>query len=300
MNVAITGGTGFLGCYVAEAIKSVGSNPIIFTRRKVNNVLNSISRHTDYSLSNLEDNLCDIDAVIHLAATRGNQDLISEFHDNEVLTQNLYEACYRIGIKNIVYASTISAYSNQLLLPWKEEQLPEPTLMYGVSKVSCEYIGNIYSSQKGLCIKNLRLAHLYGFNEKNNYMINLFLRQALNKEKLVLNTKSEAKREFLYAKDAAKAIVSSLRQDETIGTYNIGSGEAFTNLEVALIINKVFDNDGNIDIKNPDSQETIKSSYMESQLAKEILGYTPDYTFETSIKEIYSLMKELDNVQIYY
>ncbi|QCS54929.1 SDR family oxidoreductase [Priestia flexa] len=301
MRVAITGGTGFLGDYVVEHLISKGHIPVILTRSKESIKKGNVdSKITSYDKCDLIGKLKGIDGVIHLAATRGSQGMISEFHDNEVLTQNLYDACYELGIKNIVYASTISIYSSQKELPWKENQLPLPKLMYGVSKLTCEHIGNIYSLKKGMNVKNLRLAHLYGFNEKNNYMINKFFRQAFHKKELNLHGKSIAKREFLYAKDAAIAIICALEKQDLSGTYNIGSEEAFTNYEVAFHINEVFCNTGNLSIKDPKASEGIEPSFMDSSLSKKELGYVPNYTFTTAIGEIYSLMKELDDVPLLY
>lgn len=301
MKIAITGGSGFLGGYVVEKLKSEKYNPIIFTRKKIFEIENGCEyRVTDYSKQDLVEKLADIDAVVHLAAKRGSQGKISEFHDNEILTQNLYEACYERSILNIVFASTISVYSDQNTLPWTEKDLPASKLMYGVSKLVNEYIGNIYSEKGGLFIKNLRLAHIFGFNEKNNYMINRFMRQAFHRETLVVRGKSMAKREFLYAKDAAKAIVNALQKHDLSGTFNIGSGEAFTNLEVAEIINRVFDNKGNICLQDPEGDEGIESSYMDSSKSKEILEFSPSYTFESALKEIYVLMRRLDNVPLWY
>lgn len=301
MNVAITGGSGFLGRYVVKTLIDVGYNPIILTRRNLNSLgIKCETRLTDYSKTDLVEKLSGIDAVVHLAAKRGSQGLISEFHDNEILTQNLYDACLELGIRNIVYASTISVYSNEDLLPWTEKILPNPDLMYGVSKLANEHIGNIYSRKKGLYIKNLRFAHLFGFNEKNNYMINRFFRQAYHREQLLLNTKSVAKREFLYAKDAAKAVLCALKQETTSGTFNIGSGEALTNYEVAKTINKVFENHNNLTIKDPNADEGIHSSYMDNTLAKINLNFSPDYTFTEALSEIYALMRGLDDVPLWY
>lgn len=301
MKIAITGGTGFLGKHLVEDLIDKNHTPIVLTRSLKNKVNNECEyRVTDYSIEDLIKKFFDIDAVVHLAAKRGSQGNISEFHDNEVLTQNLYEACYKINIKNIVYASSISVYSDEELLPWVEEDVPSPKLMYGVSKLTCEYIGDIYSAKKGLCIKNLRFAHLYGFNEKNNYMINLFFRQAFNQQQLVINEKSIAKREFLYVKDAAKAITCALTKNNLSGTFNVGSSEAFTNSEVAEIINNVFQNNGNLSVKNPDKIENIQSSYMDSSKIKEVLDFHPDYMFVDAVSEIYSLMRGLDHVPIRY
>ena len=298
MKIAILGGSGFLGKYVVEEILKNGHTPIILTRREIKNECES--RITDYSKEDLVIKLKEIDAVVHLAAKRGSQGLISEFHDNEVLTQNLYEACYEIDIKNIVYASTISVYSDEKYLPWTEENVPQPKLMYGVSKLACEHIGNIYSHKKGLYVKNLRFAHLFGFNEKNNYMINLFLRRAFNKLQLTIDTQSVAKREFLYAKDAARAICCALDKENIYGTFNIGSEESLTNYEVAQMINEVFNNTENLYVKNPDKKEVIRPSYMSSNKAKNKIGYKAQYTFIEALEEIYTLMEGLDDVPLLY
>ncbi|MBS4178122.1 NAD(P)-dependent oxidoreductase [Bacillus sp. FJAT-49731] len=301
MKIAITGGSGFLGKYVVENIKKEKNIPIILSTKKRDNLENDCeSRITDYSKKDLIEKLFDIDAVVHLAAKRGSQGKISEFHDNEILTQNLYDACFERKIANIVYASTISVYSDEKSLAWTEKQLPAPELMYGVSKLANEYIGNIYSKKKGLAIKNLRLAHLYGFNEKNNYMINLFLRQAFHRKQLVINAKSVAKREFLYAKDAAKAVVCALKQNSTSGTFNIGSGEALTNYEVADTINTVFGNTGNLLVKDPNADEGIHSSFMDNSMAERVLKFSPDYTFSAALSEIHSLMRRLDDVPLWH
>ncbi|WP_339210616.1 NAD(P)-dependent oxidoreductase [Aeribacillus sp. FSL K6-8210] len=301
MRIAVTGGTGFLGKHVVEYIKKENNIPVVITRNIIDNSRNDYEyRVSDYSKTDLIDKLFDVDAVVHLAAKRGSQGMISEFHDNEILTQNLYEACCELNITNIVYASSISVYSDEKLLPWTEEQPPAPKLMYGVSKLACEYIGNIYSEKKGLHVKNLRFAHLYGFNEKNNYMINLFMRQAFHHEQLVLHAKSVAKREFLYAKDAAKAVVCTLKQSTLSGTFNVGSGEALTNYDVATQINTIFENEGNLLIEDPTADEGISSSYMDSSKAKTILKFSPDYTFSEALAEIRTLMKELDYVPLWY
>lgn len=301
MKIAITGGTGFLGEYVINELLNEGYEPVVLTREKLQEKNKNVEfRSTNYNLENLKDILKDVKALIHLAASRGSQGNISEFHDNEILTQNIYEVCADLKIKNIIYASSISVYSSLSELPWREEHVPEPLIMYGVSKLACENIGNIYSNKKGLNIKNLRLAHLYGFNEKNNYMINRFMREAFHKNTINLHTQSIAKREFLYAKEAAMGIVAFLRYEEIKGTFNLGSEEYLTNYEVAQKINKVFGNVDNITIENPEKYEDIHSSYMSSSKLEKSIGYKSQYDFEKALNEIFSLMKELENVPKLY
>src|SRR5699024_4297495 len=172
MKVAITGGTGLLGLALTKELDKLEIDYIILSRTKSNDEKIFL---TNYSKENLSYILSDCNAVVHLAASRGPNPQIKDFHTDEIITQNIYDVCVDIGIKNIIYASSISVYSDEAKLPWSEDQLPTPISMYGISKLACEMIGNFYAEMYGLSIKNFRFAHLFGDNEKNNYMINLFM-----------------------------------------------------------------------------------------------------------------------------
>ncbi|MGX7025488.1 NAD-dependent epimerase/dehydratase family protein [Vagococcus hydrophili] len=298
MRVAISGGSGFIGQYLCKELLNCGMEPVILSRRE-NKYKNIETIKTDYTYSDLIYKLKNIDSFVHLASKRGNQGRIEEFHSNEVMTQTIFEVCKELKIDNIVNASTISVYSKQDELPWNECSTVDPELMYGVSKFSNECIANIYSKKHGMNIKNLRIAHVFGFNEKNNYMINKFMRLAYNKKQLLLNTPSISKREFIYVKDVARAIQKALLL-ESSGTYNIGSSIRLTNEEVANKINSVFKNENEVSVLNKEGSEGISASYMDNSKAIETLMYSSEYSFEDALKEIFTEMKELPNVPDLY
>lgn len=292
MQVAITGGSGFLGQYVINLLNSTKQYRTISIGRTLIRESKFASEHrvTDYTVQSLEDILSDIDIVVHLAAKRGGEGHINEFQDNVTITQNLYEACRLRGIKNIVFASSISVYSGENVLPWDEREIPKPRNSYGISKLTSELIGDLYNREYDMKIKNLRFAHLFGCNEPNDYMINKFMRQAFNKEELVLYSKDNVKREFLYNKDAAYAVLCGIKNEELCGSFNIGSGEMKTNYEIAEIINKTFDNVGNLKVL--DRKDTSKhSSFMSSERAMRMLDYSPRYSIEAAFTDIYKEMK---------
>lgn len=298
MKVAITGGTGFIGQYVINEFLNHDIEPVVLTRQKSEKEASNLIS-TDYTYEDLLIKLNDVDAVVHLASKRGSQGKIEEFHENEILTQVLFDACRDLGIKNIVNASTISVYGVPSELPWSENATIMPELMYGASKFQNECIANIYSKKYKMAIKNLRIAHVFGFNEKNNYMINKFMRQAFNKKKLVIDSPASAKREFIYAKDVARAVRLALNYEES-GTFNIGSGIALTNEEVAEKINNIFMNQDNFLISNINSIERISESYMTSEKATKSFNYISAFDFEEAISEIYMQMKELEYVPEFY
>ncbi len=294
MKIAITGGTGLLGSYFVRRLLEDGVHtPVILTRKDTGGACNGVeARRTDYSVSSLVQVLNDIDAVVHLAAQRGISTNLMDYLPNVEITESLYKACGEIAIKNIVYASTISVYSNEALLPWDENIMPVPTSMYGISKLDCEYIGGIYSERYGLRIKNLRLAHLYGCNEQNNYMINVFMRQAFKKETLKLFSEDCARREFLYAKDASHALLCAVESESEYGTFNIGSEEFLTNREVAETINEAFGNRNNLSVEIKEDKP-LKASYMKSGKAAKMLGFKARYSFLEAMIDIYGEMADV-------
>lgn len=297
LKVAITGGTGLLGKAIAEKLTVKSIEYVILSRRDIED---KNVRQTNYSKESLKRCLSDCQAVVHLAAGRKPSSQISSFHNDEILTQHVYDACLDLGISNIVYASSISVYSDSSKLPWKESQTVTPSSMYGISKLSCEMLGNYYNAKHNMNIKNYRFAHLFGFNEKNNYMINLFMRKAFNKEQLTLDTQSVGKREYLYVSDAADAVLKGLNKEKLSGTFNIGSSSVYTNIEVANLINNAFDNKNNLVVLNPTEEDKTTSSYMLNHQAKNSLNYEAKFTMSNALTEIYELMKELDNVPIVY
>jgi len=285
MKVAITGGNGFLGKYVLNQIKYEDMSPLVLTRSE--KVIGDNEISTDYSKESLLTCLNGANAVVHLAAKRGSDKNADSYIDNITMTQNIYEACIELGISNIVYASTISIYSDQSILPWIEIQKTTPVNMYGIVKQACENLGEYYSKQTSLKIKNLRFAHLYGFKEQNDYMINRFMKRAFNHEQLQVNACLGSNREFLYAKDAASAVICALKQESKSGVYNIGSEEALTNYDVAKTINEVFDNPNELKVEYGNN---IEPSYMISNFAQKELNYQPEYNFKGAITEIYNLL----------
>lgn len=285
-KIAVTGGAGFLGGFVIERLKSEGMKFVVLTRGEVKND-NYIQ--TDYSFESLNNVLADVDTVIHLAFSRKPSSLLTSYFEDINNTENLYRACVANNINNVIFASSISVYSDVSKLPWKENEENSPSSMYGLAKIICEELGNKYSLDFNLKIKNLRLAHLFGPAENNKYMINVFMDKAYKGEDITVNPCETVFREFLYVKDAANAIVESSKWPNLIGTFNIGNQEALNNIEVAQEINNTFGNKSKI-IINRSLPKITKSSKMNSEKAMNKF-FTPQYNFSTALKDI-SIIKK--------
>lgn len=286
MKVVITGGNGFLAGYVIDAFVQEKYEIVILARK--NGERKGITYTlTDYTYQDLIQKTKGCDAIVHLASTRKIYDNLSDYYPEINMTQALYDAAKDNGIGNIIYASSISVYSGGML-PYSEEQLICPNSMYGLSKVIGEQIGLQYNAKYGMKIKNFRFAHIYGANENNNYMINVFFKKAFSKEQIIVNSKGIAKREFLYAKDAASAILTGLSKSDLEGTFNIGSNDYLTNQEVGEIICSVMSPDMRVIVGC--ELETIHSSFMCNKNAMEKMGYFPKYTLKRATEEIQKQM----------
>lgn len=294
MRVGITGGSGFLGKEISRVLKEQGHTPIIIGRRASFDTEHEYCQ-TDYSVESLDKVLSGFEALIHLASIRGAGGNISDFHNNEIIAENIFKSCVNSRLNNIVYASTIAVYSDSDNIPWSEKHIPSPKTLYGVSKLACEHIGEIYHRRYGLNIKSLRIAQVLGEGERKGFMMNTFIDNAFNRKSLNVIGKSIAKREFVYIKDVAKAMLLAILKPEIHGSFNIGSNTAYTNLEIANIINKCFSNKGNITY-NELEDEKMESSLMSSLKAYKVLGYSAEYSLEQALIEIRDQKLEVRSV----
>lgn len=282
MKVAITGATGVIGIELMSLLQKSHIDFLALTRK---NYIRKYYITTDYSIQSLKYILDGIDIVVHLAATR-EEDISLGYKgvdSNVEITENILKAMSETGVRKLIYLSSISVYSDLKLLPWKETQAVTPKTFYGLSKLTCEYLCRLYES-RGIQSIIFRCAHVLVL-ENRRYMISRFLNSAAQRETLCVIGKSLVKREFIYVKDVARAILWAIYQEEHLGIFNLGTGIGSTNLEIAETINLIFGNEGNLEYRC-DIPEGIDDSFMCVDLLRKC-GFETMYDLESSIKDIY-------------
>lgn len=288
MKVAVTGATGLIGSCLVRMLKAEGKHTLLCLSRQ--DTQDPDFRQTDYSQESLNALFAGVDAVIHLAAIRGGNSPAGyqAYQENEVLTEKILKAMEANGVRKIVFLSSISVYSDTALLPWSESQAPAPVNFYGLSKLCCEHLCQLYR-RSGIVPVIFRCAHVLGY-ERRGYMLEIFMNLASEHQTLTVKGKSEAEREFIYVKDVAAALCWALDSESAEGVYNLGSGEKLTNLAVAQNVNAAFENEGNISYLDQQS-EGIKPSYMCGERLS-AAGFRTGYSFYEGVcdirKEIFS------------
>ena len=263
MKIAVTGASGFVGGSVAEKLIENGVEVIQVSRS-----------NTDYSVASIAEVIRGADKVIHLAAVRGGDGSMSDYRDNERITENLLSAMKDADAKQVIYASSRMVYSGEDAIPWKETDIPAPNSLYGISKMEGENLCSYYSRKYGFGSTAVRIAQVMGTGEKVRNMMSVFLEKAAGGEQLKVIGKSRAKRQYIYVKDLAEVFCRiALADSKGQNVINAGMEQAYTNLEIAQIFSESF---GLPQPEYDDSKpETITPSIMDVSKMIEETGFIP-------------------------
>ena len=291
MKIAVTGVSGFIGTELLAELQNTKNIEIIAITRGGSEHADTPFcewRETDWSVESLSKALDGADAVIHLAGVRGTTSDPADYVINETMTENLLKSMINDEVKRIVFASTISVYDDVDEIPWTEDCILKGRTMYGESKINCEGLIWEYAANYGFTYGIVRIAQVLGEGEKRRGMMNVFLDTAREGGTIKVMGRSEAKRQYIWVKDLAKILVmlAAGEGDFDAGSdiiINAGMPNAYTNLEIAQIVNKVFDNKTPIEYDDS-SPETIKPSFMDIAKLKNH-GYTP-LDMEEALREL--------------
>ena len=294
MKIAITGASGFIGKYIVDhfvqketEVAAIGRSKERLDRCFADNIL---KYESDYSLKSLTNILEGIDVVIHLAATLLSRDThpfkLSQFIEGNLLvTENMFLAAQQNRISRICQTSSISVYSNSNTLPFSEDEPPIPANIYGVSKLACEHLADLFSARTNIKITTLRLARLFGYGEREGLVFMKFMNLAQQKRPLKIWGTGTTRIDYIYIKDVISAIDKAVQANAPHGTFNIGSGRSYSANEIAETINRVFDNTGNIEFE-PSKKEGGFSIYMDCSKAHKCLDWKPAWTLTDAIKDM--------------
>lgn len=299
MRILITGGAGFLGAALANALVSEGHEVLVLDDLSAGDpdrLDQKILFHRG-SITNrpkLWTLLQGVDCVYHLAARVLVAESIlypREYNDVNVSgTVALLEAMRDVGIPRLIFASSGAVYGDQAKQPVPETAPPNPHSPYAVSKLAAEHyihtIGELWSTETVA----LRIFNAYGPGQpllpSHSAVIPRFLNQALGGGSLVIFGDGEQTRDFVYVSDVVDAMVKALHA-ETIGhrTINVGSGVEISINQLAQEIMIQTDSASNR-IYSPLRSGGVSRLRADLTRAHKILGYAPSVELSEGIRRI--------------
>jgi len=272
-SILITGAHGFLGKHLVEEIarqmpKSNNQYNFYMPRSHEMNCLDYQDFH-DFVEKNY------VDAVIHLAAQCGgigaNKEKPGDFFlNNAIMGINLLKIAKTLKLKKVLTLGTVCSYPKFTPVPFKEEDLwngyPEETnAPYGFAKKNLLVGGEALSRQYGLNFVHLIPVNMYGeydnFDLETSHVIPAMIRKfheakIKNEPSVTLWGDGSPSREFLYAGDCAKAILSAFENYDKPDPINIGAGLETNMKDLATKIKDIIEYKGEIiwDTSKPNGQ----------------------------------------------
>jgi UDP-glucose 4-epimerase len=231
MKVLVTGGSGFIGSHVVDKLIDAGHIVRVLDikkptyRQDVDFIKGDITSEKDVRKS-----LSGIDMVCHIAAF-SDINLVKEnplltIRYNIVGTAYLLEECRKQKVERFILASTVFVYD-------------ERGHLYTTSKVASEMLCKNFQMLYSLPYTILRYGTAYGPRNRGDDVIALFVKKALNGEKLVIHGKGEQKRNFTYVEDLATGTVAALAPVAENKVYTLVNKRSVSIRELAEIVRKV-------------------------------------------------------------
>jgi GDP-L-fucose synthase len=279
--VAVTGGAGFLGRAVVDALRK---------RRAQVRVIRS-AEHDLRDPAAAREALDGAETVVHLAANVGgigfnrrNPGALA--HDNLLMTANVFEQARLAGVANLVAGCTVCAYPKLTPVPFREDEMwhgyPEETnAPYGLAKKMMLVLSDAYRLQYGFdsCVPMITNAYGPGdnFDLEDSHVVPAMIRKFVEarnsaQERLTLWGSGEASREFIYVDDVARALLLAAERLHTSRPVNIGTGIETRIRDLAHMIGSMTGFKGEIswDTSHPDGQP---SRCLDVSRARELLGF---------------------------
>ena len=301
MNVVITGGAGFIGSNLVNALLDRDYDVTVIdnlSTGKLDNIRNLLENNKNLNLiqgdirdlSLLQKIFNNKDYVFHLAAISS----VAKSVENPILvdevnirgTLNILVAARDTSIKKVVFASSAAVYGDTRELPKREDMPPNPLSPYAVSKLTGEYYCRVFSELYDLKTISLRYFNVYGARQDPNSeyaaVIPKFIHRILDNKPPIIYGDGSQTRDFIYVKDIVRANLLAIEKKDITGVFNIASGRKTSINTLANMIMDILDRKLKPIYEKP-REGDIKDSYADISKAKNKLGFKPLYTLEDGL-----------------
>ncbi|OFW49195.1 MAG: epimerase [Actinobacteria bacterium RBG_13_35_12] len=302
MNIAVTGGAGFIGSHLCEKLISLGSkiiciddfddfyNPAI----KEDNISEvtgdnnfKLYRSDITSLEQMEKIFSEnsIDMMIHLAARAGVrpsiQNPILYERVNILGTMNLLECCKKYNISKFIFASSSSVYGGNKKIPFSEEDNVDcPISPYAATKKAGELICHTYHNLYKISIFCFRFFNVYGPRQRPETAIHKFTRQILNGEDIEIYGDGSSSRDYTYIDDVISGILSGLDRIKGFEVINLGNSNTVKLIDLIRLIEITTGEKGQLKFVKSQPGDVFMT-HADIRKARKMLKYLP----KTNIKE---------------
>ena len=300
-RVVVTGGAGFIGSHLVEALLNEGHDVLVVdnlaTGRREN--LAHLEGRYEWQLGDLAEFEAARAAVegaafvFHQAAIpsvpRSVAEPIESHRSGPTATLNLLEASRRAGVRRVMFAASSSAYGETEELPKRESILPMPLSPYAAGKLAGEHYIHTYATTMGLDGVSLRYFNIFGPRQDPSSpysgVISLFAKAAAEGTRPIVFGDGLQTRDFTYVANVVHANLLAMRSTRPLGgvALNVGAGQRISLLDLIATIGRVMRVELDPEFRPPRAGD-VRDSLADLDRIGEVLGYRPLVDFEEGLR----------------
>lgn len=296
MRALVTGGAGFIGSHVVDALVKRGTKVVVVDDLSTGSEYNINASAKLYQLSISSDRIREIfelekpQIVIHLAAqtvvTKSISDPVMDAEINILGSLNIIMNCAAFRVRKLIYSSSCALYGIPEYLPVDEKHPVNPLSPYGISKHTVEHYLFQHRYLYDLSYTALRYANVYGPRQNprgEGGVVAIFAGSLLAGDQPTIFGDGNKTRDYVYVDDVVRANLLAMESEET-GIYNIGTGVETCDQTVFDFISR----ECNYYYPPKYASERpgeIKQIYLNNSLAVDDLGWKPRVGLEEGIEK---------------
>ncbi|MBE9502265.1 MAG: NAD-dependent epimerase/dehydratase family protein [Chloroflexi bacterium] len=305
MKVLVTGGSGFIGSHLVDALIDRGHQVVIVDNLCTGFINNVNPAAKFYQMSVCDQELAEVfqqekpELVNHHAAQmiikRSVENPMFDAQENILGTLNVIHHCIQFGVQKLIYASSGGAiYGEPKYLPVDEEHPINPISEYGVSKHTVEHYLHLYGLRNGLNYVVLRYSNVYGPRQNPGGeagVVAIFASQMLRGERPTIFGSGDKTRDYTHVFDIVDANLLSMERGQR-AIYNLGTGVETSDQAMFDALAKALGYAGSPLYTSARPGE-IHRICLDSSKAQKELGWKPRFTLGEGLSQATEYYKSL-------
>ena len=304
MRVLVTGGAGFVGSTLCDALLQRGDEVVVIDNfndyyspaRKRANVaaLGPQSAFTLYEADFTDAETVDRivgkhkpHVIAHIGAMGSVRYSVQHPHlyveTNVTGTLNMLEAARKYDVGNFVFASTSSVYGQTEKIPFEEtDPTDRPLAPYPATKKAAEVLGHAYHNMHGLNFTALRFFNVYGPKGRPDMMPYIVLDRIVRRDQITLFDNGQMRRDWTYIDDIIQGVMAAVDMPQPYEIVNLGCGEPVWMSEFMEIAQRIAGQEAIVTVvPAPDSEPKV--TYANIDKARRLYGYDPRTSLEDGL-----------------